>query len=116
MPFSKSNSIMSPSWILVILPSKIDSGVKWIALGTLPDAKKPSGTIPMFLANTQGASIAVNYPDIYDQFQMHSAALLYKLQELDMAAGGVSFKQSDYVLNVQGQKVPTYTTKKSKLP
>ena len=81
-------------------------------LGSIAGAKKVSGYIPNYLFNAgQGVTIAGAYQDIYNQFQMHKAALLYKLNELDMTVGGALFKTSDYVLNVQGQNIPTYTSK-----
>lgn len=82
-------------------------------LGTIAGAKKPSGFIPTYLNNAQGTSIATTYPNIYDQFQMHKSALVYKLQELDMTFGKVLFQNSNYQLNVQGQKIPTYTPAKN---
>ncbi len=82
-------------------------------LGSLAGTKKPAGAIPTYLyATGQGVvSIAQTYPDIFNQLEMHKAALLYKLQELDMTIGGTLFTASDYVLNIQGQSLPTYTSK-----
>ncbi|MBI2345095.1 hypothetical protein HYV10_03420 [Candidatus Dependentiae bacterium] len=87
--------------------------VPFSELGTPPDAKKAGGAIPLFLNSTQGPSISSNYANIYNQLQVHSAALLYLLGNLDMTIGGVLFKQSDFKINVQGQNLPTYTADKS---